>query len=116
MLVSVPVQCKLFHTILHKPLLSVTVSVSVSDSVNTLLNLQRKLPDNRTLCNRPTVNQDVIYSQVTIYRQTLTGLKKSPIHLAIISDNMIGMPKVMSPVHSITITVKLIVMRTVPPN
>ena len=65
---------------------------------------------------RPSVNQDVMNSPVFINQQTLTGLKKSPIHLAMIRDNMIGMPKVMSPVHSITITVKLIVIRTVPPN
>ena len=45
-----------------------------------------------------------------------TGLKKSPIHLAMMRLIMIGIPNVMSPVHSITITVKLMVMRTVPPS
>ncbi len=46
----------------------------------------------------------------------LTGLKKSPIHFAMMSDSMMGMPNVMSPVHSITITVRLIVILTVPPS
>ena len=64
----------------------------------------------------PSVNQEVMNSPVIINQLILTGLKKSPIHLAMMRDNMIGIPKVMSPVHSITITVKLIVIRTVPPN
>ena len=46
----------------------------------------------------------------------LTGLKKSPTHLAMMSDKIIGILKVMSPIHSIIITAKLMVMRTVPPN
>ena len=46
----------------------------------------------------------------------LTSLKKSPIHLAIIRVNISGRPKVMLPVASMRITVKLIVIRTTPPS
>ena len=52
---------------------------------------------------------------VNAHAQILTSLKKSPTHLAIIRTSIIGMPKLMFPVASIKITVRLIVIRTTPP-
>ena len=52
---------------------------------------------------------------VNAHDQILTSLKKSPTHLAIIRTSIIGMPKLMFPVASIKITVRLIVIRTTPP-
>ena len=52
---------------------------------------------------------------VNAHTQILTSLKKSPTHLAIIRTSIIGMPKLMFPVASIKITVRLIVIRTTPP-
>ena len=52
---------------------------------------------------------------VNVHDQILTSLKKSPTHLAIIRTSIIGMPKLMFPVASIKITVRLIVIRTTPP-
>ena len=46
----------------------------------------------------------------------LTVLKKSPVHLAMVSTMTMGSPNVMSPVHSMRITVSEMVMRTVPPS
>ena len=45
-----------------------------------------------------------------------TVLNKSPTHLATIRTMMTGRPNVMSPVHSRSMTVRLMVIRTVPPN
>lgn len=52
---------------------------------------------------------------VNAHAQILTSLKKSPTHLAIIRTSIIGIPKLMFPVASIKITVRLIVIRTTPP-
>ena len=52
---------------------------------------------------------------VNAHDQILTSLKKSPTHLAIIRTSIIGIPKLMFPVASIKITVRLIVIRTTPP-
>ena len=46
----------------------------------------------------------------------LTELKKSPTHLAIISTMTMGNPNVISPVHSMRITVREMVILTVPPS
>ena len=60
----------------------------------------------------------VVYSLFTRCSRCylLTGLKKSPIHLATIKVIIIGRPKVISPVHSMIITVRLIVILTKPPS
>ena len=47
---------------------------------------------------------------------SLTSLKMSPTHFAIISTIMIGKPKLMLPVASMRITVRLMVIRTTPPG
>ena len=46
----------------------------------------------------------------------IPSLKRSPTSLAAIIENMIGNPREMSPVASVIITVKLSVMRTIPPR
>lgn len=46
----------------------------------------------------------------------LTGLKKSPTHLAMMSVKMIGTPNAISPVHSRMITVRLRVILVAPPK
>lgn len=58
----------------------------------------------------------ILVSRVCRMIYWLTGLKKSPIHLATMSASMIGTPNVMSPVHSMIITVKLRVIRVAPPR
>ena len=58
---------------------------------------------------------DIPKSLLRMVEQILTSLKKSPTHLAIIRTIIIGMPKLMLPVASIKITVRLIVILTTPP-
>lgn len=45
-----------------------------------------------------------------------TSLNKSPIHLAAITVTIIGKPKVMLPIASIKMTVKLMVILVTPPS
>jgi hypothetical protein len=86
-----------------------------------LLNLIMKFPYFLTHLSIYTQTQgyQTMYSTYLCHNTwqfVLTSLKKSPIHLAIISVNISGRPKVMLPVASMRITVKLIVIRTTPPS
>ena len=57
------------------------------------------------------MNQDQIMNESL----NLTSLNMSPTHFATVSTIIRGRPKVMFPVASINMTVKLSVIRTIPP-
>ena len=46
----------------------------------------------------------------------MPSLNKSPTNFAAMIENIIGIPSVMSPVASVTMTVKLNVILTIPPS
>lgn len=54
-------------------------------------------------------------NRIIKYNRSYTSLKKSPTHLATMIQSMRGRPYVISPVASITITHKEIVIRITPP-
>lgn len=82
--------------------------------INSLKNKYILLLKIYILCPKVHVHLHV-YAYMYIHN-ILTSLKKSPTHLAIIRTIITGKPKDIPCVASIKIAVKLIVIRTTPPN